>query len=160
MKEKELKKLVDNAVDLHREIGAKTEQLKRLKLRLVEEARVHPETLAVTESGGTRWTAEGTDGCIARVNFPAPGIVAEIESDTEALEKIEAAAGAKFRRLFTSVRVFQPVRDFRKRAAALLPAPKAKELIGLCENQVAPRVSFEVSQPSESATGPSASKAN
>jgi hypothetical protein len=134
MKEKELKKLVDTAVALHREIGGKTEQLKRLKLRLVEEARRHPEALSMTESGGTRWNAEGTDGCIARVNFPAPGIVTGIESGTEAKENIVAAAGDKFRRLFTSVRVYQPVPNFRARAASLLPAPKAQELIGLCEN--------------------------
>jgi hypothetical protein len=64
MKEKELKKLVDTAVALHREIGGKTEQLKRIKLRLIEEARRHPEALTLTETGGTRWTADGTDGCI------------------------------------------------------------------------------------------------
>jgi hypothetical protein len=153
MKEKELKKLVDTAVALHREIGAKTEQLKRYKLRLVEEARLHPEALTLTESGGARWTAEGTDGCIARVNFPAPGIVAGIGSEAEAFEKIQASAGDKFRRLFMAVKIFQPVQNFREHVAALLPAPKAQELISLCENQVAPRVSFEVSQSSENKTG-------
>jgi hypothetical protein len=140
---------VDTAVALHREIGGKAEQLKRIKLRLIEEARRHPETLALTETGGSRWTADGTDGCIARVNFPAPGIIAGIEAGADSLQKIEAIAGDKFRRLFTIAKIFQPVRNFRSRAADLLPAPRALELISLCENQIAPRVSFEVAESSE-----------
>ena len=43
MKEKEIKKLVDEAVTLHREIAEKSEQFKNLKTRLVQEARLHPE---------------------------------------------------------------------------------------------------------------------
>ena len=71
MKENEIKKLVDEAVTLHREIADKSEHFKNLKSRLVQEARLHSQALVATESGGKRWTAEGSDGCIARVSFPA-----------------------------------------------------------------------------------------
>lgn len=147
MKEKEIKKLVDEAVTLHREIADKSEQFKNLKRRLVQQARLHPETLVPTESGGTRWTAEGSDGCIARVSFPTPGLIADIEEHSDKLPEIQTLAGDKFRRLFSAVKVFQPVEHFRTKAAALLPASTAQSLIGLCENEIAPRVSFEAAKP-------------
>jgi hypothetical protein len=143
MKESEITKLVDTAVALHREIAEKSEQFKSIKARLVQLARLRPEALVPTESGGTRWTAEGRDGCIARVNFPAPGLIAEIEEDSDKLPEIRAVAGVNFRRLFSAVKVFQPVKHFRVKAATLLSASKAESLIALCENEIAPRVSFE-----------------
>jgi len=152
MKAKEIKNLVDNAVALHREIAAKSEQLKRLKAHLVQQARLNPESLVPTESGGTRWTAEGGDGCVARVSFPAAGIVAEIEPDDAPTKMMQAIAGDKFRRLFKAVRIFQPVEDFRSKVGAILPAQKAQALLELCETESAPRVSFEAAKPVENAT--------
>lgn len=70
MTQKQIIKLVDDAIALHREIATKTEQFKALKAELVQQARLHPEAQVLTESGGMRWTAKGTDGCIARVSFP------------------------------------------------------------------------------------------
>lgn len=151
MNEKELKKLVDSAVLLHREISTKTEQLKALKADLIEQARLNPEALVSTQGGGKRWTAKGNDGCIARVNFPAPSLVSEIEAETDFAKKLQAIAGEKFRRLFNSVRIFQPTEDFRTQAAALLPASKAETLVQLCENESSPRVSFETAKSTQQA---------
>ena len=146
MKEKEIKKLVDDAVALHREIAEKSDQFKNLKARLVKVARLHTDELVPTESGGKRWTAEGSEGCIARVSFPAPGLISEIEEDGDKMPEIRGLAGDYFRRLFAIVKLYQPVEHFRAKAAALLPVTKAQALIELCENDIAPRVSFETAK--------------
>jgi hypothetical protein len=146
MKPKEIQKLVDDAVALHREIAEKSEAFKNLKARLVQQARLQPESLVPTETGGKRWTAEGSDGCVARVNFPAPGLVSELEEDSEKMPEIRALAGDSFRRLFGIVKLFQPVEHFRAKASVLLPVPKAEALIKLCENDISPRVSFETAK--------------
>jgi hypothetical protein len=146
MKPKEIQKLVDDAVALHREIAEKSEAFKNLKARLIQQARLQPESLVPTESGGQRWTAEGSDGCIARVSFPAPGLISEIDEDGDKMPEIRALAGDYFRRLFAIVKLYQPVEHFRAKAAALLPVTKAQALIELCENDIAPRVSFETAK--------------
>ena len=143
MKEQELKTLVDNAVTLHREIATKTEQLKALKADLVKEARLHPKALVATESGGKRWTTKGSDGCIARVNFPAAALMSEIEAQSDLAKQLHDIAGDKFRRLFTTVKSYQLAENFRSEASAILPDTKAEALVALCENESAPRVSFE-----------------
>ena len=71
----QLKKLVNEAVALHRDIVAQSERLKIMKADLVREARLHENDFAPTNNGGSRWTATGTDGCIARVDFPAPALM-------------------------------------------------------------------------------------
>jgi hypothetical protein len=143
MTEQEIQSLVDNAVNLHREIAKKTEQLKALKADLVKEARRHPKALVATESGGKRWTTKGSDGCIARVNFPAAALLPEIEAQSDLAKQLQDIAGDKFRRLFTTVKSYQLAENFRSEAAAILPEQKAEALVALCENESAPRVSFE-----------------
>jgi hypothetical protein len=143
MTEKKLQTLVDKAVALHRDIAEKTEQLKALKADLVLHARANPEALAPTESGGKRFIAKGRDGCIARVSFPAAGLVSEVEADGELARQLHAIAGDHFRRLFTTVKSYQLVDDFRAEAASRLPADKAEALTKLCESDSSPRVSFE-----------------
>lgn len=148
MNEQEIKTLVDNAVALHREIATKTEQLKALKADLVKEARRHPRALVATESGGKRWTTKGSDGCIARVNFPVAALVTEIDAQSDLAKQLHDIAGDKFRRLFTTVKIYQLAENFRAEVTATLPESKAEALVKLCENDSAPRVSFEAaSQP-------------
>jgi hypothetical protein len=69
-----IQNLVTEAVSLDREISEQTERLKALKTQLVEAVREHEDELTPTDGGGLRWTAEGKDGCIARVNFPVPSL--------------------------------------------------------------------------------------
>jgi hypothetical protein len=143
MKEKEIRIMVDDAVALHREIATKSEQLKQIKARLVEQARLNPDSIISTHSGGKRWTAKGSDGCVARVNFPAPALVSEIEAESTIEKQIQSVVGDNFRKLFKAVKLYQPVDGFRDRVAALLSTAKAQALLKLCENESAPRVSFE-----------------
>jgi hypothetical protein len=149
-----LQKLVDRAVALHREVSTKTEELKALKAELVQEAKLHPDALADTANGGKRWIAEGTDGCIARVNFPAASLVSEIDANGDLARQCQNLAGDQFRHLFAPVKFYQLAEDFRRKVAALLPSPKAEELTQLCESEAAPRVSFETTK--QEAATPSA----
>jgi hypothetical protein len=141
-----LKNLVTEAVSLDREINEKADRLKKLKSALVAEARSRKCELAPADGGGKRWTAEGSDGCIARVNFPAPTLKAKIDGAGKAIEKIRQLAGAIFNRLFTPTISFKLVEGFRDEAAVLLPKAETKKLIKLCEGASAPRVSFETSE--------------
>jgi hypothetical protein len=138
-----LKNLVTEAVSLDREINEKADRLKQLKAALVAEARRRELELVPADGGGTRWTAEGNDGCIARVNFPAPTLKAKIDGEGKTIEKIRQLVGTVFNRLFLPAITFKPVEGFREEAVALLPKADAKKLIKLCEGASSPRVSFE-----------------
>jgi hypothetical protein len=141
-----LQNLVTEAVSLDREISEQTERLKEIKALLVEAARDSEDELVPSERGGLRWTAEGNDGCIARVNFPAPSLKSKIDGEGKAIEKIKQLAGAVFSRLFIPTITFKPVENFRDEARALLAKTEANKLIKLCQSESAPRVSFETSE--------------
>ena len=149
MTKEKLQKLVDDAVALHREVATKTEALKALKAALVCEAEKHPEAHVPNERGSKRWTARGTNGCIARVSFPAASLIAAIEGSSEQAQQCQEIAGEQFRRLFATVKSYQPVDDFRVQVATLLPAPSAEALIAVLESESAPRVSFETAKRAE-----------
>jgi hypothetical protein len=141
-----LKSLVTEAVSLDREINEKTDRLKDLKATLVAEARSRDGELESTDGGGRRWTAEGGDGCIARVTFPVPTLMAKIDAEGKVIEKIKNLASDVFTRLFIPTISYRPVRKFREEAAALLPKANANRLINFCQNASAPRVSFETTE--------------
>ena len=141
-----LQKLVTTTVALHREIAEKTEQLKALKAALVDESRLHPDDHIANDKGGSRWTADGNDGCIARVSFPAPTLVSEIDAKGELIEQCKLIAGDAFAALFTPVKIYQLADNFRSEAKAQLPEAKATELTKLCESEASPRVSFETAK--------------
>jgi hypothetical protein len=141
-----LQNLVTEAVSLDREISDQTERLKEIKAQLVEAAREREDELVPTDSGGLRWTAEGNDGCIARVNFPAPSLKSKIDGEGKPIEKVKQLAGAVFSRLFIPTITFKPVENFRDEARALLAKGEANKLIKLCQTESAPRVSFETAE--------------
>jgi len=146
MNEAQLKKLVNEAVILHRDIAAHSERLKALKADLIREARRHKEDFMITDGGGSRWTACGTDGCIARVNFPAPALLSHIDTEDETFDKIIAIAGESLDELFDSRHYLKPIADFRDEVAAALPRRTAAQLIELCQVECSPRVSFETAE--------------
>jgi hypothetical protein len=146
MTEAQLKKLVNEAVTLHRDIAAHSERLKALKADLIREAQCHKEDCTITDGGGSRWTACGTDGCIARVNFPSPALVSHIDTEDETFDKILALAGESLDGLFDSVHYLKPVADFRDEVSAALPRRAATQLIELCQVKCSPRVSFETAE--------------
>ena len=113
---------------------------------LVGAAREHEDELTPTDGGGPHWTAGGNDGCIARVNFPAPSLKSKIDGEGKPIEKVKQLAGAVFSRLFIPTITFKPVENFRDEARALLAKTEANKLIKLCQTESAPRVSFETTE--------------
>ena len=143
MTEIQLKRLVNEAVLLHRDIAIRTERLKTLKADLVREARRHEHEFTRTDNGGSRWSITGNNGCIARVNFPAPALIPLIESESETFDHVLGLAGESLDRLFASVYFLRPAADFRDEVRAALPSDEASKLIELCQTTSSPRVSFE-----------------
>ena len=146
MTDTQLKKLVNEAVSLHRALTTYSERLKALKADLIREAQRHKEDFILTDGGGSRWTASGTDGCIARVNFPAPALLSHVDTEDEVFDKILVLAGESLEELFESRHYLKPVADFRDEAAAALPRRTATQLIELCQVECSPRVSFETAE--------------
>ena len=146
MTENELKKLVNEAVSLHRALTTYGERLKKLKADLVREAQRHKEDFVITDGGGSRWTATGTDGCIARVNFPAPALLSHIATEDDTFDKVLALAGESLDDLFDSRHYLKPAAEFREKATAALPRRTANQLIELCQVECSPRVSFETAE--------------
>lgn len=144
MNDIELQLLIDEAIALQRDLSAKTERLKTLKSALIAEAQNRPETHVPTESGGKRWTALGSDGCLARVSFPVPSLTSEIDSGTA--DKIKKIAPGHFDNLFVPVTSYRPVRNLRTLALELLPKWTVEAVLALCESEIAPRVSFEAAR--------------
>lgn len=142
MTENKLQALVMEAVELDREIAEKNERLKELKSALVTEAESREDEHVDTDGGGRAWTATAHDGCVARINFPAPTLKSKIDGEGKAIEKIRAASGKVFDRLFRPAVAYKPVDGFRDEAQALLGRDAGK-LIRLCQTESAPRVSFE-----------------
>jgi hypothetical protein len=108
--------------------------------------RRHEHEFTPTENGGSRWSVTGNNGCIARVNFPAPALVSHIESESETFDHVLGLAGESLDRLFASVYYLRPVSDFREEVVAALPRQHADKLIELCQTTSSPRVSFETAQ--------------
>jgi hypothetical protein len=123
----QLKNLVTEAVSLHREITEQNERLKTLKADLIREARLHEKEFTTTDNGGSRWTAAGTDGCIARVNFPAPAIMSLIDSESETFDHVIRPCWRMHRsslrvRLFSASGCRFSRRSLRSSAEARCPA--------------------------------------
>ena len=146
MTENKRKKLVNEAGAPHRALTTYSERLKTFKADLIREARRHKEDFALTDGGGSRWTASGTDGCIARVNFPAPALVSNVNTEDEIFDKILSLAGESLDELFDSIHYLKPVADFRDEVATALPRRTAAQLIELCQVECSPRVSFETAE--------------
>lgn len=151
MTEQRIKLLVSEAVALDRELSEKSEHLKELKRAIVFEAQGHTDEHNPTEGGGSSWTAQGADGCVVRVSFPAPGLRAAVEGEGQAIEKIRSCAGRFFPQLFNQMPRYRPVENFRDEAERQLGPQAARKLIRLCEMESAPRVSFETKEKAEAA---------
>jgi hypothetical protein len=140
-----LKSTITEAVSLDREIAEKTDRLKALKSDLVTEAALRPEEHTETAGGGRSWTAEGNDGCVARVTLPAARLKSTIAGEGSAIEKVRTLAGRWFNTLFAQVPAYKPIPGFREQAEQCL-GKDARKLIKACEAASAPTVSFETKE--------------
>jgi len=135
---------VDEAVALDREISQKTETLKALKAELIAEAN-HRDGDWEDAGAGKRWTAAGSDGSIARVNFPGASI-SKFEKGTPVEASALELVGDYWRKLFEPKVTFHPVKSFRELLPALAGKATANKVLKLLETPNAPRVSFETKE--------------
>lgn len=145
MTNSKLSVLVTESVQLDRKIAELTDHLKRLKAALITEAESRQEEHVPTDGGGASWTAEGSDGCIARVTFPGPSLKSKIDGEGKAIEKIKAAAGKLFDRLFRPAVSYRPVENFRAEVESLM-GKGAPKLVRLVESESSPKVAFETKE--------------
>jgi hypothetical protein len=140
-----LSALIAEAVETDRQLNLYKDRLAELKAMLITEAESRAEEYTQTDGGGATWSADGDDGCIVRVAFPAPSLKSKIDGEGKAIDKIRAAAGKLFDRLFRQAPSYRPIENFRAEAEQLL-GKDARKLIRLCETETAPRVSFETKE--------------
>lgn len=146
MNTEKLQTMITTAIALDQHIVELSETLADLKDRLIAEAITRPDDHIATDGGGTSWTAPDASGNIVRVTFPGPGLRATIAGEGKVIDKIRAAAGSFFSRLFAQAPKYAPVEKFREEAIALLGSAEGKKLIRLCETKSNPRVSFETKE--------------
>jgi hypothetical protein len=139
----EIQSLVTEAVLIDRQIAVLKDQLAVKKSILVELAKSRPAEQAETANGGASWTAEGRDGLVARVTFPADKLGSIDADDSKLMEKVRKVAGLHFRSLFHDCLTYKPIKEFRGHAVDLLGAAAGRKLIGLCSSESSPRVNFE-----------------
>jgi len=146
MTDQKLALLVAEAVELDRNITEGQERLEEIKAQLALEAESRAEDATPTEGGGTSIEFAGRDGCIARVTTAGATLKSTIKGEGRDIEKVRAAAGRDFERLFSPVLAFKPVENFREEAAARLGAKDGAKLIKLCTNPGKVTVSFETKE--------------
>ncbi len=143
-----LMQLIDTTIKLDRELREQAETLKSYKKLIADEAATRADEHAATDGGGWSWTLSGSDGAVCRVTMPAPSLKSDIDGEGKTIEKVRAAAGAHFSRLFMQAPKYKLVPGFRDAAATLL-GRSAGKLIKLCTTISSPKVSFET-KPEES----------
>lgn len=135
--------LVANALECQKALKRLEKELEAYKARLVQEAQAECRRAGIGDTRETAWNFTAPDGTVARVNFPKDQIPRELGvlRETGARE----IAGDFFTKLFA--KVWKPAKTFRELVQKMLPPDKAKELVGLIEEESSPRVSFEAAQP-------------
>jgi hypothetical protein len=146
MNDTKLRTLVDEAVNLDREITEKQDRLKEIKSTLVNEAESREDDLQPIGEDGRGITFAGHEGCVARVCFPSPALKSKINGETPAGAKVIERLGRFKDELLTPVLSYEPVSDFRERCRALFQPREAAKIIAACEGKSSPRVSFETKE--------------
>jgi hypothetical protein len=146
MNDNKLRQLITEAVALDRQISLDADRLKEIKALLATEAESRPELAASTEGGGVSTTLEGLDGCVCRVTTAGRTLKSTIKAEGKDIEKVRAASGNVFAKLFAPVLAYKPVENFRDEASALLGTAFGNKLVKLCENPGKLTVSFETKE--------------
>ena len=145
-----LKLLVTEAVIVDRQLHLLARRLRALKTQIIHTAaHCHPHR--PTEGGGRSWIAEGFDGSIARVSFPAHTLLSIVDPETDQGRHLIAKLGPRKLEFLHPVIHYQPVLDFRDRVRAAFENTQSREIIAACQTPTPPRVSFATKQ---SAHGP------
>ena len=137
-----LKLLVTEAVIIDRNLNCLARRLRRLKQQIVQAAARSPRDHHPTAGGGASWIAEGFDGCVARVSFPANALLPVIDPDTPSGSSLLLSLGRRQLEVLQPVLHYEPVPDFRERVRQLFDSSESAQIIAATETPCPPRVSF------------------
>jgi len=137
-----LKLLITEAVIIDRNLNHLARRLRRLKQQIVHAAAGSPHCHLPTAGGGASWIAEGFDGCVARVSFPANALLPVIDPDTPSGSALLLWLGRRKLELFKPLLRYEPVPDFRERVRQLFDPGESSQIIAATETLSPPRVSF------------------
>ena len=143
MNDRQLVKLIDDAIQLDTEIAILKTKLDQAKETLVFEAQTRSDERTETAGGGSAWQHTDSVGNIVRVNFPAPTLKSYIDAEKPAGAKLMVAVNGYKDQLFTPRLTYVPVDNFRERVSQLFKPGDAKRIISQAQSASSPRVSFE-----------------
>src|ERR1043166_7301569 len=132
-----LKLLVTEAVIVDRQLHLLARRLRALKTQIIHTAaHCHPHR--PTEGGGRSWIAEGFDGSIARVSFPAHTLLSIVDPETDQGRHLIAKLGPRKLEFLHPVIHYQPVLDFRDRVRAAFENTQSREILAACQTPTPP----------------------
>lgn len=146
-----LKKMVDRAVELDREIREAEAELKTLKTQLKTEAGTREEEHQPTDGGGWSWQTPGESGAVCRVTQGGPKMKASVRTEKDVARLKSLCGEAGFRGLFLPAVTYKPVPNFRDQAREVLGTAggAARKVIKLLEGKGSVSVSFETKAAAE-----------
>lgn len=141
-----LKKLIDEAVTLDREIQERETALKALKDALKTEAETRGEEHTETAGGGWSWQFAGESGAVCRVTQEGDRLKGTISAEKDVAALKEVAGEAAFRALFIPAVSYKPIDKVREMAAELLAGPAVKKLLKVLTGKGSMKVGFETKE--------------
>jgi len=145
MTEPRLRRLIDEAIQLDREIETLKADLAEIETMLKQEAESRDEEHQATDGGGWSWTAEGADGHVCRVTREGDKLKSSISSEKD-VAAIKIACGTHFADLFTPGISYRPVDGIRDKAPVRLGPAQARKLIKLITGAGRVRVAYETKE--------------
>ncbi len=145
MTEPKLRRLIDEAIQLDREIETLKADLDEIETQLKEEAESRDDEHQPTDGGGWSWTAEGADGHVCRVTREGDKLKSSVgsEKDVAALKDV---CGTHFADLFSPALSYRPIDGIRDKATARLGPAQARKLIKLITGAGRVRVAYETKE--------------
>lgn len=138
-----LRKTIDQAVELDREIKLLEADLKALKDVLKTEATTREEEHTATAGGGWSWEAPGESGAICRVTQEGDRLKGTISTEKDVAALKELAGPGAFRALFVPAVSYKPIDKVREMAAELLEKPVCRKLLKVLTGKGSMKVGFE-----------------
>jgi hypothetical protein len=138
-----LRKLIDEAVELDRQIRDAEAALKDTKAKLMGEALTRPEEHVATAGGGWSWQYAGDSGAICRVTQEGDKLKSSVSTEKDVAALKDAAGEAGFRALFVPAICYKPVARIREEAPALLDKPGLRKLWKVLTGKGRVTVGFE-----------------
>ena len=145
MTEPKLRRLIDEAIQLDREIETLKADLDEIETQLKEEAESRDDEHQPTDGGGWSWTAMGAEGSLCRVTREGDKLKSSVgsEKDVAALKDV---CGSHFADLFSPALSYRPIDGIRDKATARLAPAACRKLLKLITGNGRTRIAYETKE--------------